>query len=117
MSDAQRISALPDELRETISEEVRARAVPLDRQAAKYTVLGEEYGLCSSCAYFKYVRGAFKVRYVACGSFEKLLKADDPVVECTGYIKTGTMSIWDMQQIAYIIDIKEPVGFKTEEGD
>ena len=81
----------------------------------------EEYGLCSSCSYFQIAESEFKVLLAKCKVFAVHLSTVQPVKRCSVYSKRGTMSLWDMKDIAILIDpTRRKAGFiinNKEEGD
>ena len=82
------------------------------RNMAKNT----EYGLCSKCEYFTIVKTEFTILRALCGRYEEahmfILKSNKPVTECSDFKDKLTMSLYDMQKIAYIIESKEnEIGF------
>ena len=85
----------------------------------KPTCVPEEYGLCATCTNFFYTADAYKVIFSFCifladylGGNPIKLDSSRPVKDCTKYNKVGTLSLWDMEKMATIIDVKSSVGFK-----
>ena len=71
----------------------------------------DSYGLCSKCSYFRVVESEFKVIIAKCEEFNIKLSTQNPVKRCTTFEKRGTMSLWDMKELAILIDIpKDKIG-------
>ena len=82
------------------------------RQKAPYTSRPNVYGLCNDCVYFNVVETEFEIIHMSCDELKILLSTKDPVKHCSKYSKRGKMNLWDMKQIATIIDPpKDKVGF------
>jgi hypothetical protein len=70
------------------------------------------FGKCSSCKCFMFAESEYSIWYARCVAFEIGLSHKEPIVNCSAYSEIGTMTMWDMKQIATIIDIdKKTVGF------
>ena len=71
-----------------------------------------KFGLCVTCQEFLYAKSEFRVKAAKCRDLEIVLNQDDPVTECTQYIKKGQLSLNEMYEMAEILEIdKEKVGF------
>ena len=74
-----------------------------------------QFGICADCQNFVIVESEFKVLFARCSSIKIRLNAREPVKFCSYFVQRGEMSIYDMKQIAYLIDVpKDKIGFKTE---
>lgn len=74
-----------------------------------------EYGLCSTCSKFEVVESEFKVKLARCGYFKMMLNTTDPVKGCSEYIGRKEMSLWDMKNLATLIDApNRKAGFIVE---
>ena len=74
-----------------------------------------QFGICANCKNFDVVESEFKVLFARCCSINIRLNTKEPVKFCSAFMKRGEMSIYDMKQIAYLIDVpKDKIGFKTE---
>ena len=69
------------------------------------------YGLCSDCNYLITAESEFKILIAKCAELEIKLTSAQPIIKCTKYNKRGQMSLWDMKDIAILIDDKEKIGF------
>ena len=105
-------------------EEFNKIEYEIDGNAALIEVLkdhnhkNDNYGLCNRCKSLSVTRTEYRVIRALCLSYEVplLLKSNDPVTECSGFIDKFCMSLFDMQQIAYIIEpYKRPIGFVEPE--
>jgi hypothetical protein len=87
----------------------------------------KDFGLCSSCSSFTYVRTEFDIPVAQCGSyaisaggesFGKLqLHTGRPVTDCTNFDRVGSISLREMYDMAVMIDISKrvKVGFIKED--
>ncbi len=72
----------------------------------------EQFGLCRTCSYFRAAETMYGTVFARCDSFDIRLKAGDPIVECSCYNKVGLLTIHDMKEMAYIIELnKKKIGF------
>lgn len=105
---------LEDDKKETISACVFAKARQLeDKQKERKN---KEYGLCADCANFTVTKTEFRTIRAACNAYHRQLmglNSVHQVIECTEYVKKGQMSLYDMQNIAILIepDAPEKIGF------
>jgi len=61
--------------------------------------------LCSSCDNCRMATSRKGNTYIYCDEFVKLI--NEEIVECSAYVCIGSMSKWEMEQAAYIIDSEE----------
>ena len=101
-----KLSDLPQEEKHKISSEI-------DALSSKYTdpYEGEvlqgvniEMGLCSSCKELLFTKTQYGTFYARCEQWDKRLNGIDLVVECTGYRKRGEMTLFEMKDLAVLID-------------
>jgi hypothetical protein len=72
----------------------------------------DRFGICATCDYLNYVESEFKIEFAKCSEFNIKRRENLTITNCSGYYKKGSMSIRDMQAIAYLIDKpKDKVGF------
>lgn len=75
----------------------------------------EGFGLCSTCNYFNLIKTEFKIIRAYCGGTKNSFNIykEEPIKFCNLYKKRGEMSLYDMSQIALLIDINKTrkVGF------
>ena len=73
-----------------------------------------DVGLCKKCKDLRAYRQKYGTESAYCYRMRRLLNPADPVVSCSEYEDRFIMSIWDMQQLAVIIDLEEKneIGFK-----
>ena len=78
-----------------------------------FTVFSErDFGVCHDCKHLC----AFKTQYGTtrgkCYEFDMWIRGVDTIKHCTKYDKKGQMTILEMKDMAYLIDIeKKTVGF------
>lgn len=68
-------------------------------------VADDSYGLCSDCKEFKITKMEFGEVFANCHAWDKMRTSKRRVMECSAYAKRGQMSLWDMQTMAYIIEV------------
>ncbi len=69
-------------------------------------------GVCYDCEYFRLVETEFEILYTGCSELERRLDPAKPITYCSMYRQRGQPSLWDMKQIATIIEIpKQKTGF------
>lgn len=81
------------------------------------------FGLCSRCAHFSWRKTKFMDEEQWCDIEEDRFRnlvpnRVDPIVECSSFIPAGQMSLYEMGQIAYLIDVedkKREIGFGKQE--
>jgi len=99
-----------------IAEELGIRASVIDTKLE--SVKTNRYGLCDSCKWAFVTRSEFKILIAICDRHEGMpvpLRSDEPVTECSGYNKRGEMDLYEMAQMATIIEVpKERAGFIKE---
>jgi len=66
--------------------------------------LGDSLGMCSDCKFCAVTEFEFKGYVVYCNYHDKAMNQKDRVVRCNSYTKRGQISLYDMQNIAWIID-------------
>lgn len=90
--------------------------VLLDKSKVHGRVSWEITGICKRCSRAHIFRAETQNDYtVYCTSLEK--KMPDNIAECTAFTLLGSMSLFDMSQIAHVIELTPEVGFKKEESD
>jgi len=73
-------------------------------------------GLCNDCAHLHAMETKWGKIYAMCTEFEMKLRQDDEVCNCTRYSTAGQMSIWDMKEIAIILEPNRKIaGFVQKE--
>jgi len=71
----------------------------------------DKYGLCNNCTKAMIYKTKYYRTTGYCEKWEKYLNEIDPVTECTNYSRRGEISLWDMKQMAIIIEVdKKKVG-------
>jgi hypothetical protein len=80
-----------------------------------------DLGACSTCTFLFYFKRSYGESYEA----HCMTQAEDsflpikidhknPITLCSRYETKGQMSLWNMKEMARIIDIKKQVGFNNE---
>lgn len=62
------------------------------------------YGICGSCTLIGLIKTAYAVKMARCNRFKIPLSDADPVKECSEHSPVGQLSLYDMGQIAWIIE-------------
>lgn len=75
------------------------------------------YGICFDCKNLRTFRTKYGKVYAKCYEFDERLNSKDPVEECSCYSRRGEMNLYDMKEMALIIDNtkKQQVGFIIKE--
>ena len=76
----------------------------------------DKFGVCSDCTHLRAAITKYNKTIAQCYEFEILLNGVDPMVKCTKYDKKGSMKLWEMKDIAIIIEPwRKQAGFITED--
>jgi len=71
-----------------------------------------DLGICHDCDSLECVKTEFGNVLARCDSFGIQLSRTEKMIECTEYKQTGQLELWQMQEMAYIIELKgNTVGF------
>jgi len=63
------------------------------------------FGICYRCRYFNYCITEFARVYSRCGNFDISLRGGDRMLDCTDFDQKGIMTLNEMKEIAYYIDV------------
>lgn len=110
----QKISELKKESRIAIQNELEAKAnqYGLDTYTSEELIKKDHFGICGFCTNFHFAATKFRIVRAICSEMEMRLSNDEPIDECSCFNRRGSMSLRDMWDIAWIVDIpKERVGF------
>jgi hypothetical protein len=70
------------------------------------------FGLCNDCKHLQLARTEFSVLFAKCFEFEIFLRENQKTIECTHYNQKNSLSLSEMKDIAYIIEVKnKEIGF------
>jgi hypothetical protein len=73
------------------------------------------YGLCAGCKHLRYCRSRYRVLHCSCAENEMALSTEDSVTECTSYEERCGMSLNEMKEIAWLIDLdSREIGFHDD---
>jgi len=101
--------------RQKIKQEVSAKAGSMgfdSYDSCKTHVKTTDFGLCNDCDHLQLVKSEFRTILARCYEFEIILHTGEPITECTNYEQRNTLTLNQMNDLAYIIDIsKKEVGF------
>ena len=103
-----KVSDLKDDEQQSLRNELQAKASMLgldsyDNININYQT--SEFGLCNDCKYLQLAKSEFRTIFTRCYKFDTKLTNIEKIIECTGYEQRYTMSLDEMKDIAYIIDI------------
>ena len=107
---------MTNEEKEKISKQVDigARLLGSDDDVGPINFDGKKFGLCCDCKHLKAAITKYNKSYVQCYEFEIFLNSIDPVETCNRYERRGSMTLWEMKDIATIIEpFKKQAGFIT----
>ena len=104
-----KISDFEDKERRQISSEVDALASEYDTDKYDGVSMGvrglkNDMGLCGQCKDLLFTKTQYGTQYAKCTEWKKNLNGVDLVVECTAFRRRGEMSLYDMKDIAIIIE-------------
>lgn len=72
----------------------------------------DSFGICGSCKKFVFAESEFEVVLSSCPTLGITINSKQQIKNCNSYDKLGTLTLFDMINMAYLIDIpKEPIGF------
>jgi hypothetical protein len=75
-----------------------------------------KFGVCNDCSSLKAATTQYGKTFAQCYEFEMILNGTDPIVTCTKYDKRGSMKLWEMKDIAIILEPhRKQAGFITED--
>ena len=77
-----------------------------------YTRVDDDYGLCTDCKQFKITKMEFGDVIAECETWDVRRTSNRRVEECSSYNKRGQLTLQDMKEVAYIIDVgSRKIGF------
>ncbi len=101
--------------REKIEQEISAKAGSLgfnSYESCKAYSKTKDFGQCNDCKNLQLVKSEFRTILAKCCDFEIILHAGEPITECTNYEQRNTITLNQMNDMAYIIDISnKEIGF------
>lgn len=72
----------------------------------------KDFGLCNDCKHLQLVKSEFRTIFARCYDFEIRLHTGEPVIECTNYEQRNTLTLNQMNALAYIINVNQKeIGF------
>ena len=103
------LSDLSKEEKTKVSKEIDAYATRFHDRCDDEVRSGRviEMGLCSTCKELLFTRTQYGTTYAQCERWDKQLNGLDLVVECTAFKRHGEMSLYDMKDIAILIDVEK----------
>ena len=66
-----------------------------------------DFGLCNDCKHLQLAKSEFRTIFAKCYNFEIKLHKSEPVTDCTSYKQRNTLTLDQMNEIAYIININQ----------
>jgi hypothetical protein len=103
-----KVSSLKEKDKQSLQNELKAKASMLGFDAYDNItnhVQTSEFGLCNDCKYLQLAKSEFRTIFARCYEFEIKLNNVEKITECTSYEQRNTMTLNEMRDIAYIIDI------------
>jgi len=90
-----------------------------DSVSNKSSLREREFGMCVSCKHMCYVKSEFSVVYASCSLYDVRLKEGRPIIECTGYDRKGNLTLNQMWDIAYVLELEKDrvAGFILDDSD
>lgn len=110
-----KISELPSEKRRAYRREMENLDSSRFESDRRRTAIGgmARFGICAQCLHMSFAKTDFSIAWALCtrwdhaamGAFR--LNSKRPLQNCTEFNRRGFVSLYDMQDIAWIIDISE----------
>jgi hypothetical protein len=97
-----------------LSRLLEAKAEELETRMEKRSSF-TECGICSDCRNLVASHTKFGKILAKCFETYQILNSSDPIIECTRFNKMGFLSMYDMKEMATLIEIKKPLGFLSED--
>lgn len=88
-------------------EAVDSRRYDIDKKNRRGRADGiDRFGECALCNHMAFARTEVGIRFALCTRFEHMfgLNSKYPITACTEFSRLGYVSLYDLQQIAWIID-------------
>lgn len=95
------------------SIDANASSIGLEHYVATWgMVKNTKFGLCGDCKNLNYAKSEFKIIVSECSRFDIKLNEGEKIIECTDYEQRNSLTLNEMKDIAYLIDIKkDEIGF------
>jgi hypothetical protein len=95
-------------------EQFKEQTYDLQEEYGQHKV-SHDFGICSSCDSFNYVRYEFGKEKFLCGYDKSMMcwpNGNERIVQCVNYAQRGRLSLTEMADIAtYINNDKKKIGF------
>jgi len=107
-----------NELRELMDKEVDigARSIGANTEDPPSKFSKDKFGVCYDCQHLKAAITEYGKIHARCFELEVSLSSLDPIIHCSSYKKRGSMTLWEMKDIAVILEpFKKQAGFIIEE--
>lgn len=103
--------------RDKILENVAERGSSLVNQKSHRQLAPRKLGLCATCKHLAYYKTRLMEEAYWCTKFEgKRLNTTDSIEHCTKYWNASWENIWDLKELATLIDSpKRKLGFGNNE--
>lgn len=109
-----KLSDYEKDLKDKIDSEIQAGQAGLPENWDGHIIENikiDKYGLCNTCTKVRICKTKYHRVMAYCEQWERHLNEIDPVIECTNYKKRGQLSLFEMQNMAIIIELdKKKVG-------
>ena len=105
-----KLNSLEKKERNKIEAEIQASAlIVVDDEIGETRRKSDSgFGICDTCKWFEFAKTEFGIVRAQCSSFNVPLNASIKIVECSAYKGKHQMELYDMQQIAWLIDPAKP---------
>ena len=67
----------------------------------------KDFGLCNDCKHLQLAKSEFRTMFARCYDLEFKLHRSEPVTDCTNYEQRNTLTLNQMNELAYIIDTRQ----------
>ncbi len=83
-----------------------------DWEVARKHVSNDSYGICNKCTNLLLTVFEYGNKYAYCDKWKRFFEEDKRIEECSAFSEKGKMSLYDMKQIAIIIELSDKeIGF------
>lgn len=103
--DQGRISSRGDEIMKKISKNIGSGTIGKGWTTKEN--LKDRLGICCDCSLLDFTRSEFGRVFAKCSKKKMRLEGKDRIVECTSYWQKGQMDLYEMYDIATLIEISK----------
>ena len=108
-----------DKEREVIKAEIENTGDLINERqnSSKFLKMDHDFGICNNCKNFMFAEIEHGGIRAFCESWEINRNSQKRVIKCNQFSEVGTLSLWDMKEMAYIIELDNEIGFIKSENN